>query len=162
MATSLQRGGGQPVRATDVSAVLARQLREWQPAFATAGRTVAVTGAEAVRAAITPGGLEQALSCLLENALTHGGGDTTLRSATQGGYVTIDVADAGPGVPDELAERIFERDVSGGAGTGLGLALARSVIEAEGGRLMLTRRVPARFTLFLPPAPAPAAEPAAS
>lgn len=151
--SSLQRGDGAgPPRATDVGEILARQLREWEPAFVAAGRTVTATGAAGVRAAVTPGGLEQALSCLLENALAHGAGATTLRYGSDRGFVTIDVADDGPGVPDELADRIFERDVSGGSGTGLGLAMARSVIESEGGRLMLTRRVPARFTVFLPPA----------
>ena len=54
----------------------------------------------------------------------------------------IEVSDTGPGVPPELAERIFEpffttRESSGG--TGLGLWLAREIVEEEGGTIELCR-----------------------
>ena len=61
----------------------------------------------------------------------------------------VEVRDTGKGVPDEIASRIFEREVTGGRGTGLGLALARDLVTADGGRLELAQRVPAVFAVFL-------------
>jgi len=62
-------------------------------------------------------------------------------------------------VPAELVPRIFERNVSGRPqGTGLGLALARSVAEGAGGRVVLVRPQPAVFAVFLPMATPAAAE----
>jgi len=53
-------------------------------------------------------------------------------------------------VPDELAAHIFERGVSGSGSTGLGLALARALIDSDGGRLELSTARPPTFTVFLP------------
>ena len=63
--------------------------------------------------------------------------------------IVIEVRDQGPGVPEEIASRIFERAVTSGKGTGLGLALARDLVTADGGRLELSQRVPAVFSVFL-------------
>jgi len=52
-------------------------------------------------------------------------------------------------VSDELAPHIFDRGFSGAGSTGVGLALARALVEADGGRLELQRRRPALFALFL-------------
>jgi len=61
------------------------------------------------------------------------------------------VRDEGKGVPSELAPRIFERNVSSSpGGTGLGLGLARSIAEAEGGQVVLVRPRPAVFAVFVP------------
>jgi signal transduction histidine kinase len=70
--------------------------------------------------------------------------------AASGDTVVIEVTDTGAGVPDELAEHIFERGFSGGGSTGLGLALARALIDSDGGRLELSAKRPATFTVFLP------------
>jgi hypothetical protein len=90
----------------------------------------------------------------LENALHHGGGTVVIRrrttGTTPGGSVVIEVSDEGPGIPEELGARVFERAVSGRSGTGLGLALARDLAEAGGGRLELISRRPATFAVFLP------------
>ena len=61
----------------------------------------------------------------------------------------IEVTDEGAGVSDELAPHIFDRGFSGAGSTGVGLALARALVEADGGRLELQRRRPARFSVFL-------------
>ena len=63
--------------------------------------------------------------------------------------LVVEVTDEGPGVPPELGARIFERSVSGRRGTGLGLAVARELAEADGGRLELVQQKPAMFALFL-------------
>jgi signal transduction histidine kinase len=52
-------------------------------------------------------------------------------------------------VPDELAAHVFERGVSGGGSTGVGLALARALVDADGGRLELSAARPATFAVFL-------------
>jgi signal transduction histidine kinase len=66
----------------------------------------------------------------------------------------IEVRDEGRGVPADLVPRIFERNVSGRPqGTGLGLALARAMAAADGGRVVLVRPKPAVFAVFLPLAP---------
>ncbi len=144
-------------RPVGLMGLLEAQEREWQPAFRRVGRHLIIDSAVDISVVVTQVGLEQAISTLLENALTHGQGETTVTVRPLGAHVAIDVADGGPGVPDELGQRIFLRDVSGGSGTGLGLALARSIIEADGGRLELTRQRPARFTIFLPTKPSAAA-----
>ena len=62
----------------------------------------------------------------------------------------LEVGDNGAGVPEELVPHVFDRGVSVGSSTGLGLALARALVEADGGRLELSRPRPAMFTIFLP------------
>jgi signal transduction histidine kinase len=96
------------------------------------------------------------IATLIENSLRHGAGTTTVRSRPSGpsGAVVVEVADEGAGVPDDLAPRIFEREVTSGKGTGLGLALARDLASADGGRLELAQRRPAVFALFLSGVPA--------
>ncbi|MGW9038665.1 ATP-binding protein, partial [Streptomyces sp. NPDC055721] len=61
----------------------------------------------------------------------------------------IEVTDEGPGVPADLGARIFERAVSGRSSTGIGLAVARDLAEADGGRLELLQQHPPVFALFL-------------
>lgn len=63
--------------------------------------------------------------------------------------MVVEVADEGDGVRDELAPHIFDRGFSAAGSTGVGLALARALIEADGGRLELQRRRPALFAVFL-------------
>src|SRR5699024_3729170 len=130
--------------------VVAQQAEEWGPTFEQAGRALVVDVDAGTRVLASPGGLAQVLATLIENSLKHGGGTTTVRSrGGTSGAVVVEVADEGEGVPDELAPHIFEREVTSGAGTGLGLALARDLAAADGGRLELAQRRPAVFALFL-------------
>lgn len=130
--------------------VFEQQREEWGPAFAQAKRRLVIAPTDATVFA-TPGGLAQVLATLIENSLKHGGGTTrvTARGSGQNHAVVIEVRDEGEGVPEELAPRIFEREVTSGRGTGLGLALARDLVTADGGRLELAARVPATFAVFL-------------
>jgi signal transduction histidine kinase len=108
-------------------------------------------GESRLQAYVTPGGLAQVIATLLDNALMHGKGTVTIRRSQSASSVVIEVEDEGDGVPAELVSRIFERSVSGRPeGTGLGLALARTMATADGGRIVLARRKPPVFAVFLP------------
>ncbi|MDN4481001.1 sensor histidine kinase [Demequina muriae] len=130
--------------------VLEQQREEWTQPFRSAGRQLDIQDSAATVFA-TPGGLAQVIATLIENSLHHGGGTTTVAVRESGASraIVIEVRDEGDGVPEDLAPRIFEREVTGGRGTGLGLALARDLVTADGGRLELAQRVPAAFAVFL-------------
>jgi len=104
----------------------------------------------------------QIVSNLLANALrwTPEGGRVDLSLSAGDGEVMVAVADTGPGIDPQQAERIFRPFWSGdGGGTGLGLTIARELALALGGRLELDSRPGrgSRFVLVLPvQAPQPA------
>ena len=130
-------------------------VEEWSHPFTEAGRILRLIGDESLRAPITGSRLREALAVLVDNALMHGGGTCTVSVRTvrtvsdREPLVVVEVADEGDGVRDELAPHIFDRGFSAGGSTGVGLALARALIEADGGRLELQRRRPALFAMFL-------------
>jgi|HubBroStandDraft_4_1064222.scaffolds.fasta_scaffold66495_2 signal transduction histidine kinase len=137
-----------------VDKIVLQQITEWAPAFRRAGRKIVLVGESRLQAWVTPGGLAQVIATLLDNALMHGKGTVTIRRTQAERSVVIEVEDEGDGVPAELVSRIFERSVSGRPeGTGLGLALARTMAAADGGRIVLARRRPPVFAVFLPTNP---------
>ena len=99
-----------------------------------------------VRASGTATG--QIIDVLVDNAIVHGAGTIELTYRQTPGGVAIDVSDDGPGISIEHSEQIFRR--RHGSGHGIGLSLARSLAEADGGRLLLTSHQPTRFTLIIP------------
>jgi signal transduction histidine kinase len=134
--------------------VVAQQVVEWDPVFRRKNRKLEVAGDKNLQAYVTPGTLSQVIATLLDNAFVHGAGTVTIRTSQTPKSVVIEVRDEGKGVPAELAPRIFERSVSGKpGGTGLGLALARSIAAADGGKVVLVRPRPAVFAVFLPRGP---------
>jgi signal transduction histidine kinase len=142
-----------------VDEIVGQQVMEWEPAFRRLNRRLAVAGEKGLFAFATPGGAAQVIATLLDNALVHGAGTVTIRTSRTRRSVVVEVRDEGTGVPTELAPRIFERSVSGSPnGTGLGLALARTIAAADGGQVVLVRPRPAVFALFLPHATADAEE----
>src|SRR5439155_23449273 len=100
-------------------------------------------------AVFSPGGLSQIVATLLDNSLVHGSGKVTIHTKETASSIVVEVGDEGTGVPPELERRVFDRNVSGRQGTGLGLYLARSLVSADGGRLELIRPRPAVFAVFL-------------
>lgn len=145
------RGANGPAPAVSLDSVIAALQREWQPAFEQARRSVRVRGERGLFVRSTPVALSQVLSTLLENSLAHGRGTVDVHARRSGPSVIVEVSDQGEGVAPAMAPHIFERSVSSGTGgsTGLGLALARDLAEANGGRLDLVQAQPARFALFL-------------
>jgi signal transduction histidine kinase len=136
---------------TGIDEIVQQQVVEWEPAFRRARRKLVVIGVRGLQAHVTPGGLAQVLATLLDNALMHGGGTVTIQTSQSARSVVIEVRDEGKGVPPDLVSRIFERSVSGRPeGTGLGLALARTMAAADGGRVVLVKAKPATFGVFLP------------
>ncbi|PVC93496.1 ATP-binding protein [Streptomyces sp. CS014] len=133
----------------DLDEVIKQQIEEWRPAYRSTGRALVRSGKHGLRAVGTPGAVAQVLAALIENSLMHGGGTVALRTRVTGNQVVIEVTDEGPGVPAELGARIFERAISGRNSTGIGLAVARDLAEADGGRLELLQQHPAVFALFL-------------
>jgi signal transduction histidine kinase len=131
--------------------VLAQQVVEWDHAFRRTNRKLELVGEKGLRAYVTVGTLAQVVATLLDNALVHGAGAVTIRTSRTPKSVVVEVRDEGRGVPHDLVPRIFERNVSGNpGGTGLGLALARTVAAADGGNVVLVRPRPAVFAVFLP------------
>jgi signal transduction histidine kinase len=136
---------------TSIDDIVAQQVAEWEPAFRRADRKLEVIGTKGLCALATPGSLAQVIATLVDNALMHGAGTVAIRTWQTPKSVVVEIRDEGRGVPAELVQRIFERNVSGRpGGTGLGLALARDVAAADGGNVVLVRPRPAAFAVFLP------------
>jgi signal transduction histidine kinase len=135
-------------RELDVADVVLRASNRWQPIAAAAGRELlAAADAELPFVAVSEPAVDQILNVLVDNALVHGRGTVRIHAATIPGGVTIDLSDEGPGVKADL-EAVFQRHR--GEHHGIGLALARSLAEAEGGRLILRDAGPnPRFSLLL-------------
>ncbi|MDR3201859.1 MAG: HAMP domain-containing histidine kinase [Bifidobacteriaceae bacterium] len=146
---SAREGISSTLEALPLADITGQQAEEWEPVFAAAGRAVQFDVPPDLGVLATPGALSQVIATLLENSLKHGGGTTELSARKASRGVAVVVRDEGNGVSDELAPHIFERHVTSGGGTGLGLALARDLAAHDGGRLELSERRPAVFTLFL-------------
>jgi signal transduction histidine kinase len=92
-----------------------------------------------------PEKLQRVLYNLVQNAVRHTpqDGTVTLRAEPADGFVRIEVADDGEGIPPDQAEQVFDRFFRGGdgarngAGAGLGLSISRAIVEAHGGRIWI-------------------------
>jgi signal transduction histidine kinase len=134
----------------DVAGLLAPLRSDRLPALAAEGRSLLIAvDPDIPETAVSPSAVRQILQVLLDNATLHGAGQVTVTARNAGGALAIDVADEGPGTTRSEAE-LFVRRAEHATGHGIGLALARSLAEAEGGRLRLTRPAPPVFTLLLP------------
>ena len=98
---------------------------------------------------------------MLANAIefTPEDGRIELGALEKENFVVFRVKDTGPGIPPERRERIFSRfasDRTDGKGTGLGLALVRRLVEAQGGQVSVESKVGegSTFSFTLPLAPA--------
>jgi signal transduction histidine kinase len=121
---------------------------DWLPRALAADRVIVATDeADTPPVRVSERALRQILDVLIDNALTHGTGTVTLATRARPGAVEISVTDEGTTVLTTGV--IFNRRSASAHGQGIGLALARSLTEAEGGRLnLLTGEPTTTFSLF--------------
>lgn len=153
---SLARMGhsSEPEQRVDLPALIDSLAEE----FEDLGADLTVDEADRLAVPMRPILLKRAFRNLIENALKYGG-RARLRVAAENGRAVVEVDDEGPGIPEQEMDRMFEaftrlensrsRDTGG---VGLGLALARAIVEAHGGTLTLANRAEGglRATVRLP------------
>jgi signal transduction histidine kinase len=133
------------------------------PVAESRGIALMVEGEDAPPVMVDPDRLLQVLGNLVSNALRHtgDGGRVTLSAARDNGQVLLRVRDTGPGIPADDLPHIFDRFYRGDkarsddGASGLGLAIARSLVEAHGGRITAENATSggAVFSLLLPTTP---------
>jgi len=84
---------------------------------------------------------------ILDNSLQHGAGETRIDTHPAPGGIVISISDQGSGIATAEQEAVFQRHQ--GSGNGIGLALARTLVEADGGRLLLADPARAEFRIVL-------------
>ncbi|MBZ9719201.1 HAMP domain-containing protein [Mesorhizobium sp. AD1-1] len=126
--------------------------------FADVGHNISYKGPSRLTWLCRPSALTRAISNIVANGAKHGEVIDVRLSVGGDGKAEIDVSDNGPGIPDDLRERVFEpffkadnaRAIMGG-GFGLGLSIARDIVQGHGGGIELIQRQPhgltARITL---------------
>jgi two-component system OmpR family sensor kinase len=150
----------------DVSSVVTDAAAELEP----------VAGDHEISIAAPPGmvidgardELHRLILNLMENALRHTDPGTAVEAQVErrDGYIVLAVEDDGPGIPDELRDKVFERFYRGssdrGGSSGLGLSIVRAVAESHNGTVGLEPPLDgrgARFVVRLPSYGAPGPEP---
>lgn len=125
------------------------------------GVELTLDAGQGVQAAADPVQIERVIANLLSNAIkfTPSGGSVTVRAGREDGGVAVAFRDTGRGIPAEEMPRLFEkyrrlREAERTEGTGLGLFIAKTIVEAHGGsiRVESTPGVGSTFTILLPAA----------
>jgi len=89
----------------------------------------------------------QVVNNIVTNALKYSRGDVAVSSKAQDIVVEVSVKDSGPGMPPDFDSRLFVGRLNGSGGTGLGLPIARQIVEMHGGRIWFDS-VSGKGTLF--------------
>ncbi len=152
--TALEEEGAQEGTSVRIDEVLEEQVEAVGGMFEAA--TVTVDGELPAVSVVGSPLYGSAISNLLENAIEHNDTDspTITVSATEGEQtVTVHIADDGPGIPDEQKPSVFDLgETRSEGGSGMGLFIASTVVEAFGGRIEIEDNEPrgAVFVLTLP------------
>jgi signal transduction histidine kinase len=146
----LARDTDRPAEPLHLTQLLGELSDTWGTKLAANRRALTVTEQPWVPASrASTASVRQILAVLLDNAVTHGTGAVTVTIRDAGNALAIDVANRGPAITVS-SEQLFARRSPDAKGHGIGLALARRLAEAEGGRLGLTQTSPPTFTLLAP------------
>jgi two-component system sensor histidine kinase BaeS len=148
----------------DLGQLAREEAQAFAERFDAAGLTLEIAAAPPASVLADPDRMRQVLRNLFENSLryTSAPGRVALSAQAAGGRFELSVDDSAPGVPAaalaRLGERFFRVDVSrsrAGGGAGLGLALCRRLVEAQGGQLQCSHSPLGglRVTLSMEPAP---------
>ena len=152
----------QPDR-VDTDALLAAVARDMEPRATAAGCTLTVDAGGTPAVTADPDRARQVVSALVDNALRHAppGGWVRLEARDEGPLVAIAVVDSGPGLAEADLPHVFDRfyqadparDRTTGT-SGLGLAIARALVETQGGTVKAANEpgAGARFEVRLPTA----------
>jgi PAS domain S-box-containing protein len=121
----------------DIAAVVRRDFDARIAAGEAADRFELVTTGDLPEMWVDPDKLAQVVGNLVENALRHGGGTVTVTVGPHDGGAEVTVADEGEGIPAPALGRIFTKFWRGGTrgGTGLGLYIAKGIVDAHGGTI---------------------------
>jgi K+-sensing histidine kinase KdpD len=143
----------------DMGEIISRAVAVAQPAFSVKDQTLNVSVPSGLPPLLLDAHqIERVVANLLSNAnkFTPKGGTISISAAEEKGYVIVQVADNGRGIPEIDQPHVFSEYYRGsnadsveGAGTGLGLTIARSLVEAHGGSLTLSSRVGVGTTFAL-------------
>jgi NtrC-family two-component system sensor histidine kinase KinB len=147
----------QPVGPADLIASAIEELRETIDEKRMTVETIVPANLPQVFA--DPTFIGYALTNLISNALkfTPASGSIKITAEIIDGAIAISVADSGPGIPEKYVDRLFEKFFriprnEGPTGVGLGLAIAKDIVDAHGGRLTFRNRADggAEFKFTIP------------
>jgi signal transduction histidine kinase len=161
LAVARQRSGAYTEAELDLRALARSAASEYEALAAPRGLRIVVRGSDAGPTVYADGAaLTRALRNLLANAVRFSpdDGEVLVAAGSRRGWAWVAVRDRGPGVPDEDRDRVFDRfytapnGTSREHGTGIGLAIARQIVEAHDGRLTLFSRAGegSTFVIWLP------------
>jgi heavy metal sensor kinase len=125
----------------DLRGVLEASVRRFIPHATERGVRIEMRVDGGLVVADREGGLERVFDNLLDNAIRYApaGSAIEIGAAVRDGVAHTTVSDHGPGVPPDEGARVFERfhrsAGASGPGAGLGLAIARAIVDAHGGRI---------------------------
>ena len=148
--TLAREGRAGDARPLDLGALIRAHAARWQPLFDRAGRRLAIADGDGAMPPASRGAVGQALDVLVDNALRHGAGTVRIAVESRDGRAVLRVSDEGAGVTPGSERMIFQRGGSAAGGTGVGLHLARSLLEAENARLRVASGRPSTFEIVFP------------
>jgi len=137
----------EPASPIDLAALCRTVADEAADARPELAEAVCYEGPERLTLRARPVALKRAIANLVSNALTYGGAARLRLDRPEGGVVRLSVEDDGPGIPESELEAVFtpfrrleaSRNRETG-GTGLGLTIARNILRAHGGDVVLRNR----------------------
>ncbi|MDD2664063.1 MAG: ATP-binding protein [Dechloromonas sp.] len=130
---------GEAPQPTDLGALLGGLIDRQ----ASVGRPLDAAIGELPECLLRPKALIRAVTNLVDNAWKYGGGEVSLRASAVDGEIRVEIADRGPGIPADEAERLkrpftrLENARTNAGGTGLGLAIVERIARLHDGRLEL-------------------------